>query len=81
MQGMGEAEVQKLMMFEEMRYYNQAIAHCFNHCVRTMTSKQLLPPEKECLENCFRKVTKFNERFAQAMNFVNMTRSQVNTPT
>jgi hypothetical protein len=77
MQGLSEADVQKLMMLEEMRYYNQAISHCFKECVRTMTSKQLLPPEKECLENCFRKVTKYNERFAQAMNFVNTTRTHL----
>mmetsp|Transcript_28860 Transcript_28860/g.51427 ORF Transcript_28860/g.51427 Transcript_28860/m.51427 type:complete len:82 (+) Transcript_28860:830-1075(+) len=81
MQGMSEAELQKIMMYEEMRYYNLAISHCFKECVRTMTSKQLLPPEKTCLENCFAKVTKYNERFAQAMNYVNMTRTQISQPT
>ena len=79
MQVPNEAEMQRMMMLEEMRHYNLVVSHCFNECIRSMSSKKLVPAEVTCLENCYKKTSKFNERFVQALNYVNMTRDPTQT--
>lgn len=68
--GLSEAEVRKMMMVEELKHFNQLVEKCFKECVWSMSSKDLTRPEVACLENCYTKVVKFNERMGQMLNVI-----------
>ncbi|CAG9315076.1 unnamed protein product [Blepharisma stoltei] len=75
MQNLSEQQLQQMMVLEEMKHYNKMVSTCFKECILTMTSKTLAPQEKTCMENCFRKTSKFNEKLVQSLNFVTIARS------
>lgn len=74
--GLSEAELRHLMMVEELKHYNQIVERCFKECVWSMTSRDLTRPETQCIENCYKKVVKFNERMGQMLNIVGQQRAQ-----
>ena len=77
MQGLSDGDLRKMMMVEELKHYNHTVERCFKDCVWSMSSKDLTQPETVCLENCYKKVVKFNERMGQMLNVVVQQRSGV----
>ena len=79
MESLSQAQLSQMVMVEELRSYNTIAVLCFKKCIKTTAMKELSPPEKECIQNCYKKVTKFNERMAKTVGQVLMERNMKNT--
>ena len=75
METLTEVQLQRMALEEELRNYNQVAILCFKRCIRTTAAKELSTSEKECIQNCYKKVTKFNERMAKAVGLVLLERN------
>ncbi|CAG9331577.1 unnamed protein product [Blepharisma stoltei] len=74
MQSYSEEDMQKMLMYQEMKHYNEIVASCFKECVRSMASKKLVPPEETCLYNCYKKITLYNDRIVLALNNLSLSK-------
>mmetsp|Transcript_7185 Transcript_7185/g.10616 ORF Transcript_7185/g.10616 Transcript_7185/m.10616 type:complete len:82 (-) Transcript_7185:39-284(-) len=75
MQADSQEKLNRMMMYEELKHYNELVGHCFKECILSMSSKKLNPQELTCLENCYKKNSNFDQRFLQALNYANMVHS------
>ena len=76
-QGLSEAEAQSMLQFETMKLYNSILKRCFNDSIQNFSSKTLLSGEIKSFENCIRKTSQFNERFIQAINYFQTTKTKL----
>lgn len=79
METLSETQLQRMALEEELRNYNQLAVLCFKECIKTTVAKDLSSSEKECIQNCYKKVTKFNERMAKAVGLVLLERNMKNS--
>jgi len=65
------------MAVEELKNYNQTVRRCFKECVLALTSSSLTAAEQVCMDNCFSKVVRFNERMGELMASEAQSRTEV----
>lgn len=72
-----DADLRTVMAVEELKNYNETVRRCFKECVWALTCSTLTAPEQNCMDNCFSKVVKFNERMAELMTSEAQSRAEL----
>lgn len=57
---------QSVQQFKEfIRNYNRLSELCFDSCIWTFVSREVSSKENTCVQNCFQKFLKVNQRISQ----------------
>lgn len=72
-----DGDLRTALAVEELKNYNETVRRCFKECVWALTRGSLTDTEQNCIDNCYFKVVKFNERLGELMTSEAQSRAEV----
>lgn len=72
-----DGDLRTVLAVEELKNYNETVRRCFKECVWALTGGSLTDTERNCMDNCYFKVVKFNEQLGELMTSEAQSRAEV----
>lgn len=76
MQAPVDPRIQRMVMKQELKLYNDLLNACFKDCVRSLNNTKLYKEECVCLENCFKKSMSSYMKIGEAFAYASMVKGQ-----